>query len=91
MFAEAMKIMEQKELSDFKKSIRNASEENGVSVLDLAAAFMQMHMGDEPEEIREERPYFDKNRRNKERQNERKKHLSSGFRRATIKRNKDKR
>lgn len=91
LFAEAMKVMEQKELSDFKKSIRNASEENGVSVLDLAAAFMQMHMGDEPEEIREERPYFDKNRRNKERQNERKKHLSSGFRRATIKRNKDKR
>ena len=63
LFLEAMEIMEQKDLADIKKSIQQAAEENGFSVLDLAAAFMQMNIGDEPEEIKEEKPYFERNRR----------------------------
>ncbi len=63
LFLEAMEVMEQKDLADIKKSIQQAAEENGFSVLDLAAAFMQMNIGDEPEEIKEEKPYFEKSRR----------------------------
>ncbi len=63
LFVEAMKIMEEKDLAEFRKSIQKASEENGFTVLDLAAAFMQMSMGDEPEEIQEEKPYFERNKR----------------------------
>lgn len=63
LFVEAMEVMEKRELSSFKKSIQQASEENGFSVLDLAAALMQMRMGDEPEEIQEEKPYFERNRK----------------------------
>ncbi len=57
MFAQAMEIMEQKDLSELQKSIQKAAEENGFDILTLAAAFMQMSMGDEPEEIQEEKPY----------------------------------
>lgn len=63
LFLEAMEVMEQKDLADIKKSIQQAAEENGFSVLDLAAAFMRMNIGDEPEEIKEEKPYFEKSRR----------------------------
>ncbi len=42
--------MEQKDLSELQKVIQKAAEENGFDILDLAAAFMQMSMGDEPEE-----------------------------------------
>ncbi len=63
LFAEAMEVMEQKDLSQVRESIRHAAEENGFSVLDLAAAFMQMNMGDEPEEIKEEKPYAERSRR----------------------------
>lgn len=63
LYGEAMQIMEERDLSDIKKSIQRAAEENGFSVLDLAAAFMQMNMGDEPKEIEEEKPYFERNRR----------------------------
>ena len=57
MFAQAMEIMEQKDLSELQKSIQKVAEENGFDILTLAAAFMQMSMGDEPEEIQEEKPY----------------------------------
>lgn len=60
VFAEAMEVMEQKDLSRLKASIEAAAEENGFTVLELAAAFMQMKMGDEPEEIKEERPLFER-------------------------------
>lgn len=60
VFAQAMEIMEQKDLEGIKLTIEKAAEENGFSVLDLAAAFMQMKMGDEPEEIEEERSLFGK-------------------------------
>ena len=38
---------------------------------DLAAAFMQMSMGDEPEEIAEEKPYPEKRRRERDRRGRR--------------------
>lgn len=60
VFAEAMEVMEQKNLDSLKAVIEKAAGENGFSVLDLAAAFMQMRIGDEPEEIKEERPAFDR-------------------------------
>lgn len=62
VFAEAMEIMEQKDLAAIKSAIEKAAEENGFSVLDLAAAFMQMRVGDEPEDIKEEKPFFDRGR-----------------------------
>ncbi|MGN0377606.1 MAG: DEAD/DEAH box helicase [Suilimivivens sp.] len=62
IFAEAMEIMEQKDLQSLKDSIEKAASENNFTVLDLAAAFMQMKMGDEPEEIREEKPFFERKR-----------------------------
>jgi len=60
LFAQAMEIMEQKDLSELQKVIQKAAEENGFDILDLAAAFMQMSMGDEPEEIKEEKKEIDK-------------------------------
>lgn len=68
VYAEAMEVMEQKDLDRLKASIEAAAQENGFTVLDLAAAFMQMKMGDEPEEIKEERPLFERKgiRRGKE-------------------------
>lgn len=58
VFAEAMEIMEQKDLAGLKAAIEKAADENDFTVLDLAAAFMQMKMGDEPEEVEEERSFF---------------------------------
>ncbi len=58
VFAEAMEIMEQKDLAGLKAAIEKAVDENNFTVLDLAAAFMQMKMGDEPEEVEEERSFF---------------------------------
>lgn len=62
VFAEAMEIMEQKNLESLKEAIIKCAEENGFTVLDLAAAFMQMKVGDEPEEIREEKGLFERRR-----------------------------
>ncbi len=63
VYAEAMEIMQQKDLEGMKVSIEKAAQENGFTVLDLAAAFMQMRMGDEPEEIEEERSLFGRKER----------------------------
>lgn len=62
VFAEAMEVMEQKNLESLKEAIVKCAEENGFTVLDLAAAFMQMKVGDEPEEIREEKGLFERRR-----------------------------
>lgn len=63
LFSEAMEVMEQKDLAELRRAIQLTAEENGFSVLDLAAAFMQMNIGDEPEEIKEEKPYAERSRR----------------------------
>ncbi|MDE7333807.1 MAG: DEAD/DEAH box helicase [Lachnospiraceae bacterium] len=57
LFIEAIEVMESKDLTEMKRRIQQSAEENDFDVLDLAAAFMQMSMGDEPEEIAEEKPY----------------------------------
>lgn len=63
IFVSAMEVMDHKDLSEVKASIEKAAEERGFTVLDLAAAFMQMNMGEVPEEIEEEKPYPERSRR----------------------------
>lgn len=63
VFAQAMEVMEQKDLTAFKADIITAMEEHEFTALDLAAAFMQMKVGEEPEEIKEEKPLFERKRR----------------------------
>ncbi len=62
LFADAMEVMENKNLDGIRESIRVAVEENHLTVLDLAAAFMQMSMGEEPEDIQEEKPFLERGR-----------------------------
>lgn len=71
LFIEAIEVMESKDLTEMKRRIRQSAEENDYDVLDLAAAFMQMSMGDEPEEIAEEKPYPEKRRRERDRRGRR--------------------
>lgn len=71
LFIEAIEVMESKDLTEMKRRIRQSAEENDYDVLDLAAAFMQMSMGDEPEEIAEEKPYPEKSRRERDRRGRR--------------------
>ncbi len=66
LFAQAMEVMENKELDDMRESILKAAEENDFTVLDLAAAFMRMSMGDDPEDIQEEKPFFEKRKGKRE-------------------------
>lgn len=63
VLAEAVEIMEQKNLDGLKAVIEKAAEEKSFTALDLAAAFMQMRIGDESEEIKEERPVFERRSR----------------------------
>ena len=60
VLAQAMEVMDEKDLSALKESIEKAAQEHGFTPLDLAAAFMQMRVGDEPEEIKEEKPLFER-------------------------------
>ena len=46
VFAQAMEVMEEKDLSALKASIETAAREHGFTLLDLAAAFMQMKVGE---------------------------------------------
>lgn len=69
LFAEAIEVMESKELDSIKESICKAAEENDFSILDLAAAFMKMSMGEEPEDIQEEKPFFERGRSGRDRRN----------------------
>ena len=60
--------MEQKDLQNLKEAILKAVEGNEFTLLDLAAAFMMMKVGEEPEEIREEQFSFGKRRSPKHRE-----------------------
>ena len=60
VFAQAMEVMEEKDLTALKASIEAAAQEHGFTTLDLAAAFMQMKVGEEPEEIKEEKPLHER-------------------------------
>lgn len=71
VFAEAIEVMENKDLTALRESIEKAAEERGFSVLSLAAAFMQMKVGDAPEEIHEEKPLFERRGRLGARRDER--------------------
>lgn len=68
IFSEAVEIMEQKDLQNLKEAILKVVEENEFTLLDLAAAFMMMKVGEEPEEIREEQFSFGKRRSPKHRE-----------------------
>lgn len=61
-FATAMGVMEEKDLTSIKERILETATENNFEILELAAALMQMSIGDEPEEIKEEKPFFDRER-----------------------------
>lgn len=71
VFTEAMEVMEQKDLSLLKADIVTKTEEFGFTALDLAAAFMQMKVGEEPEEIKEEKMLLER-RRSRDSSDERK-------------------
>lgn len=62
LFATAMGVMEEKDLTSIKERILETATENNFEILELAAALMQMSIGDEPEEIKEEKPFFDRER-----------------------------
>lgn len=62
LFATAMGVMEEKDLTSIKERILETAAENNFEILELAAALMQMSIGDEPEEIKEEKPFFDRER-----------------------------
>lgn len=70
VFAEAMEVMDEKDLSAVKASIEAMAQEHGFMPLDLAAAFMQMKIGDEPEEIKEEKPLFERRNRDGRREHD---------------------
>lgn len=57
-----MGVMEEKDLTSIKERILETAAENNFEILELAAALMQMSIGDEPEEIKEEKPLFDRER-----------------------------
>ncbi len=50
-------------LEGLKNRIESVCDERGISELHLAAALLYQSMGEEPEEIEEERFYYDRNRR----------------------------
>ncbi|MBQ8596757.1 MAG: DEAD/DEAH box helicase [Lachnospiraceae bacterium] len=63
VFAEAAEVIEEKNLEEIKAALIKTLEDKEYDALTLAAAFMQMKMGDEPEEIQEEKPIFERRRR----------------------------
>lgn len=63
LFIDAMEVMENKDLEEIRQSIQQEAEKRGFSVLDLAAAFMKISMGDEPDEIEEEKPFLERGRK----------------------------
>ena len=62
VLAGAAEVIEEKNLEELKTSILKALEDKEYGALDLVAAFMQMQMGEEPEEIQEEKPLFERRR-----------------------------
>lgn len=59
----ARECAEGQDLENLKNKICLTCDELGISELDLAAAFLYQQMGSEPEEIKEERDFYDRNRR----------------------------
>ena len=62
VLAGVAEVIEEKNLEELKTSILKALEDKEYGALDLVAAFMQMQMGEEPEEIQEEKPLFERRR-----------------------------
>ncbi len=67
LFKKTQEFIEQHDLSGTKEKIEKATEERGFSLIDLAAALVQMNIGDAPEEIEEEVPFLEKRRRERSR------------------------
>lgn len=59
----ALEAAKNQNLEGLKNRIESVCDEMGISELDLAAALLYQSMGEEPEEIEEERFYYDRNRR----------------------------
>ena len=59
----ALEAAKDQNLEGLKNRIESVCDERGISELDLAAALLYQSMGEEPEEIEEERFYYDRNRR----------------------------
>ena len=59
----ALENAKDQNLEGLKNRIESICDERGISELDLAAALLCQSMGEEPEEIEEERFYYDRNRR----------------------------
>ena len=59
----ALEAAKDQNLESLKNRIESVCDEMGISELDLAAALLYQSMGEEPEEIEEERFYYDRNRR----------------------------
>ncbi len=60
VLAEIIEILSEKDLDKLRTAIQKAAEENDITALDIAAAFMYQRVGDEPEEIKEEKPLFER-------------------------------
>lgn len=60
---DAMDNAKDKDLTELKKRLERTCEKMGISELELATAFLYQQVGEEPEEIREERTNYDRNRR----------------------------
>lgn len=59
----ALEAAKDQNLEGLKNRIESVCDEMRISELDLAAALLYQSMGEEPEEIEEERFYYDRNRR----------------------------
>ena len=59
----ALEAAKDQNLEGLQNRIESVCDEMGISELDLAAALLYQSMGEEPEEIEEERFYYDRNRR----------------------------
>ena len=59
----ALEAAKDQNLEGLKNRIESVCDEMGISELDLAAALLYQSMGEEPQEIEEERFYYDRNRR----------------------------
>ena len=57
VLAEAFDVIENKQLDKLVASIEKALEEKDIDPIELAAAFMQLKMGDEPVEIKDEKVF----------------------------------
>lgn len=64
IISEARETMENQNLDFCVAEIGKAMEAYGFTAIELAAAFMKMKMGEELQEIKEEKPIFDRGNRN---------------------------